>query len=430
MKFKRFGMRGSNGVTSNRSICVALLTPAVMIAAFSARADTWKGKETTREGVVHIMNPAQPVAPPATLSPELLWSAGGDDNEDYFFGVLSGIAADAAGNIYLLDAQLNEVMVFSPDGAYLRSIGREGEGPGEFQRPADMFLTTDGNIAVVQRMPGKIVLLTPDGKPAGNFPVPEAADGGFQMFAGGRLAGESVVLATMQFQRLDDGMKEVSALIGVNRSGARTAEYLAMNNTRNFANMVFNERDLNLNTLVWDAAMDGSVYISDDFDAYRIKIFDPSGALKRVVEREYVLRERSEEERERNKPRIQIRANNRSMSPEATASKTDRSVVRVYPRRDGSLWVLSSHGAFDAPAGVIGTFDVYDVSGKFTSQVTVKGEGNLKDDGIEIIGNRLYVIKGLRSARRAMFAAGDSESASDTDAEPVTVLCYDLGGVK
>lgn len=430
MRFRWFGIRGPVGFGFSRTLLVTLPAIAALAVAHPAPAGAWPGTEKTKDGVAKVINPAKPAVQPTTHSPALLWKAGGDQEEEYFFGVVSGITTDSAGNIYLLDAQLNEVMVFSPDGEYLRSIGREGEGPGEFRRPADIFLTTDGNIAVVQRMPGKIILLTPDGEPAGNFPVPEVPDGGMQMFAGGRLAGESMILATMQFQRLDDGMKEVSALIGVDGTGAKTAEFITMTNTRNFANMVFNERDLNLNTLVWEAAMDGSVYISDDFDAYRIKIYDPSGSARRVVEREYTLRVRSDEERERNTPRVMIRANNRSLSPEATASKTDRAVMRIYPRRDGSFWVLSSHGAFDAPEGAIGTFDLFDASGTFRTQVTINGEGSLRDDGIEIIGDRLYVIKGLRSARRAMFAAGDSESGGEGEAEPVTVLCYDLGGVK
>ena len=71
-----------------------------------------------------------------------LWRIGGDTDDDAeFFGVLSQITTDEAGNVYLLDRQLTEVKVFSPDGEYLNTIGREGEGPGEFRRPSDLFIT-------------------------------------------------------------------------------------------------------------------------------------------------------------------------------------------------------------------------------------------------------------------------------------------------
>ena len=40
---------------------------------------------------------------------------------------------DDDGNIYLLDSQLSEVKVFSPDGEPLKTLSREGDGPGEFR---------------------------------------------------------------------------------------------------------------------------------------------------------------------------------------------------------------------------------------------------------------------------------------------------------
>ncbi|MBI4720940.1 MAG: 6-bladed beta-propeller, partial [Chitinivibrionia bacterium] len=231
--------------------CAGAALPAIALLAMSmpAGAADWKGKEVVKEGVTHVMNPAQPADAPVSLAPKLLWEAGGDD-EEYFFGVISGVATDKNGAVYLLDTQLNDIKVFSPAGEYLRSIGREGEGPGEFRRPADLFFTLDGNVAVVQRMPGRIVLLTPGGEAAGTFPVPEPPDGGMQILMNGRFGGDRIVLATQQMRRLDAGMEEAAALIAVDAKGNKTAEYFTMKNTRNFANLVFNEKDVNINTLI------------------------------------------------------------------------------------------------------------------------------------------------------------------------------------
>ena len=57
--------------------------------------------------------------------------------------------ADADGNVYLLDGQISEIQVFDPEGELLRTIGRQGEGPGEFQNGADMFWAPGGEIGVV-----------------------------------------------------------------------------------------------------------------------------------------------------------------------------------------------------------------------------------------------------------------------------------------
>ena len=44
-----------------------------------------------------------------------------------------GLAADEAGNVYVMQSQPTRIAVFGPDGTYLRDIGREGDGPGEFR---------------------------------------------------------------------------------------------------------------------------------------------------------------------------------------------------------------------------------------------------------------------------------------------------------
>ncbi|UCG51364.1 MAG: 6-bladed beta-propeller [Candidatus Latescibacterota bacterium] len=320
------------------------------------------------------------------------------------------------------------MMIFSPAGEYIRSIGREGEGPGEFRRASDMFLTTDGNVAVMQRMPGKIVVLTPEGEPLDNFPVPEPEDGGMQMFAGGRLAGGHVVLNTNRFARNDAGFEMTFALIAVDATGAQTATYLTRSEKRDFANMVFDEKT-GIGALVWNAGGDGRVYTSDDFDAYRIQVWNPDGTPHHVIEREYESRERSEEEMERSTPVIRIRRGNRAQSPEVKTSKTDRDVQQIIPREDGSVWVLSSKGAFDAGDGVVATFDVFDRDGQFARQVTINGEGSYRDDGFHIVKDRLYVVTGLRSARRAMFGGGEGGAEEEDTGEPMSVICYDLGPV-
>lgn len=54
------------------------------------------------------------------------------------FGDIQGLAVDGAGRIYAADAMSQVVRVFSPDGAPLRPLGRQGRGPGEFTRIQDV----------------------------------------------------------------------------------------------------------------------------------------------------------------------------------------------------------------------------------------------------------------------------------------------------
>ena len=49
------------------------------------------------------------------------------------FGRIHDLAVDRAGRIYVLDVGSKEVRVFGRDGAYLRTMARDGEGPGEIR---------------------------------------------------------------------------------------------------------------------------------------------------------------------------------------------------------------------------------------------------------------------------------------------------------
>jgi hypothetical protein len=422
----RSGLAAEN--VTKKSVVLFLLILSVAFFSSSAEAGDWRGSEVDKDGIPHMMNPSQPIETPVSLKLEELWRVSGDESEDFLFGVLIQIASDDQGNIYVLDSQLHQVMVFTSKGEYIRSIGRQGEGPGEFNRPSDLFMTPDGHIAVMQGMPGKIVLLTPEGEPAGNHPVPEAEDGGMQMFSAGQLAGDQLVLSAERFSRRDDGMTISSALIGIDKTGKQVATYFEQEDKRDFANLSFEEKKMRNNAVTWSAGSDGRIYASDNFDAYYIKIYKPDGTLERVIEREYESRARSAEEIEENTPRVMIRRGNQAQRPEVKASETDRDIQRIYPREDGTVWVLSSHGAFDAPEGAIATFDVYDPEGRFVRQVTLEGEGSFKRDGFHFVKDRFYVVTGLRSARRAMFGAGDEE-ADEEEQEPMGIICYDMSQI-
>lgn len=116
-----------------------------------------------------VTNPAKAPNGQETIELKELWRVGGYDDEEVLFGVITDIIAGPNGNFYMLDSQLNEVQVYSPDGAYQRTIGREGEGPGEFRMAFNIVLLPNGNIGVLQAFPSKIVTLTPGGIPLMTF---------------------------------------------------------------------------------------------------------------------------------------------------------------------------------------------------------------------------------------------------------------------
>jgi hypothetical protein len=262
-----------------------------------AMATDWSGREETREGILNIMNPATPANPPVSIAPSERWRIGGnDEDEDTFFGVIETIDTDREGNIYLLDGQLHQVMIYSPDGEFLRSIGREGEGPGEFRRPGDMVILPDGNVGVVQQMPGKIVMLTPEGDPADNFPFPGSAEGGTQMFFGCAASDKLVVVGVNEFARKEDGFSAIFQLIGANMNGEKVATYYENERKHDMAKFEFDEKEMGGPGMQWDIGTDGRIYAVLSFDGYVIHVWNPDGDKDRIINREFESRKRSEKE--------------------------------------------------------------------------------------------------------------------------------------
>ena len=92
----------------------------------------------------------------ATLVPEV--SIGElDGPEEYLFGSVHSIAVDDDHNVYVLDEQARHVRVYDSDGTYVKTLGRDGEGPGEFNVPIGLAIS-NGRLLVRDPANGRVQL--------------------------------------------------------------------------------------------------------------------------------------------------------------------------------------------------------------------------------------------------------------------------------
>jgi len=407
-----------------------MITCAWPVAVSGVSAAPWRGQEVVRDGTTHVRNPAKPMESPAEIQLQELWRIGGDSDADgEFFGLITDIGVHPSGDVYLLDMQLSEVKAFTPDGEYLRSIGREGEGPGEFRRPSGVFFDPNGNIGVVQSRPSRLVMLTPDGTPAEPLNLPSPDDGGFQALQRGEYRGGSMVAAGMNFKRSDAGFERTSALIRIDSQGKEVARFHASSSVASMARMIIREDEM---TFPWTVGPEGNVYGSLD-RTWAIHVWAPDGQLLRIIELDYEPLMRTDAQIEARKQELggQIRSRGRGgrIEPEFEASDRERDIEWLSVADDGNLWVLSSRGVRNLPAGVLGQFDVFDPIGRYVQKVSVRGEGSYKDDRFVLAADRLFVIREFAAAQRAMRGAeaeDADEADSETDPEPMSVICYKL----
>ncbi len=88
-------------------------------------------------------------------------SVAGDDWDT--FGNVGSVHFDAEANLHILARQIDQFFVVGPDGSLRRTVGRSGEGPGEFTGVNRAFVARDGSYTVLGNFDRRIDLLEPGG---------------------------------------------------------------------------------------------------------------------------------------------------------------------------------------------------------------------------------------------------------------------------
>ena len=96
--------------------------------------------------------------PSKNFKMENLWNVD-MEQEAFLFGEIEDLLIDQDGTLYVLDSLVANVKVFSSKGRYLRTIGREGDGPGETRAPGDIEFMSDGTLAFVSKLNWKIATI-------------------------------------------------------------------------------------------------------------------------------------------------------------------------------------------------------------------------------------------------------------------------------
>ena len=131
---------------------------------YGQEKQAWKGRIENEEGVKAVFNPKEPLHGELELELEEDLSIGTEKDENYLFYRIRDVDVDAHGFIYVLDSGNNRIQVFDNMGKYLRTIGKEGQGPGELNSPVCLQIDEEtGHIYVTDRSK-RIVIFDKEGK--------------------------------------------------------------------------------------------------------------------------------------------------------------------------------------------------------------------------------------------------------------------------
>lgn len=367
---------------------VHCLACATLIAACgSGLADgEWTGTITDSAGVAIVANPERGLWRDGQrwrIEEELRIGVA-DGEPEYQFGAIAWIDVDAEGRIYVLDQQAQNVRVFDGEGDYLRTIGRPGNGPGEFS-PAVMAVIPAGGdtLFVPDAMQQRVHRFLADGTEVGSFPIPltEGISTKWKLLPDGRLAQEVRPAPT---PNQDPAAQQVVLVRAGDGAIVDTLLHLPLGQTLRFQGGTARVRLFEPEPL-WDVGDDGRMIQGVNSD-YRIEIRTPDGELARIVTRPFQRQDVTEADRQAFIDLFDEMFERQGVPPQArqltlqTLEFADHypAYMMIAAGPDGTLWVqhiqsaaevAAAGGSFDAQNVGAPEWDVFDEDGRFLGVV-------------------------------------------------------------
>jgi hypothetical protein len=136
----------------------------IMFVSCQQQKAEWKGTIEEVDGVTIVKNPKEPMyGEDICIIEEELSIGEAEGPEEYMFSAIRGIEVDDEENIYVVDVKGNHIREFDENGGFLRMIGREGQGPGEFQQITNIQITPENELMVYDRYTFRLTFFSLDG---------------------------------------------------------------------------------------------------------------------------------------------------------------------------------------------------------------------------------------------------------------------------
>ena len=159
-------LKGGKMINKTKIVSIVLLFSAlILLVSCQQQKAEWKGTIEEVDGVTVVKNPKEPMYGEDVFSLEEELSIGeSEGREEYMLSEVGSIAVDDEERIYVSDRKETHIKVFDKNGVYLITIGRKGQGPGEFERISGMQITQQKELLVFDMRIRRISFFSLDGE--------------------------------------------------------------------------------------------------------------------------------------------------------------------------------------------------------------------------------------------------------------------------
>ena len=331
-------------------------------------------KVKTVDGVEVVENPEKPKTPKGIPTKVILkedFKIGDSEAEEEMIAQVTFFVVDENGSIYALDWKANNIKVFDKSGKFVRTIAKQGQGPGEINFPSGLLITSKNELLVEDAGNRRLAYFTLEGEFLRNVSVADKTSlTNLVMDNKGNYLGRQFIVeeGTMSFEiRKFD--KDLNSLFTIEK-------------------IPFNLRDplkdkINVFDFVQIYLFDskGQIYYGNPKE-YEIQIFSPEGKLKRKITKKFKSENITEKDIEEILDRIPdtgFGVRERMDFPKEfpayeafTMDEEERLIVRSYKKADEEDHVY---------------LDVFDAEGKYIARFPSKVNPRLWKNG------KMYAIE-------------------------------------
>jgi len=289
----------------SRTLFICIITFFSVFILFNAcgqQTSEWRGTIEEVDGVTIVKNPIEPLNPELHITFEEDITIGAEvGDENYMFGSQVFMNTDDEGNFYVTDWDRKTVRKYDPDGKFLHSIGRPGQGPGEFQDVSEVRFDVEGNIYLNDVKNQRISFLKKDGNYIKGIKTPTVFERVVMISKGFYIAmsADNVELGKSKkwdyfYGLFDDNFKLLAEFLRLPQEA--NAQYKNPDSlTQVMADSLSREAFVPFVNYV--LGINDSIYFGYPKN-YEIKVYSPEGKLKKIIKRDFKPVEISEMHKE------------------------------------------------------------------------------------------------------------------------------------
>jgi hypothetical protein len=283
------GMRYSKTI-----LAISLFSFILFLSALCSKKSAYPVQTELIDGVKVITNPDFPRDGTVQYAMEEELSIGADEaDEKALLNFPREVKVADDGTIYVMDWRDVCIKVYDSNGKYLRSVGRKGEGPGEFNTPVYMDLSPDGRIFLLDGSKYRTVILDGNGNHLGGFRL-EGYHSGMKTDDMNRLyfskrtpkKSHEELPITKEYLEVENDV----TILRTDSGGENMFQFGPFSGEKDPIRRADKDNYLMgppLYSIVWTVDEEGKLYQGFN-QYYRINVFDPEGNQLFAFGREYI----------------------------------------------------------------------------------------------------------------------------------------------